>query len=290
MKVSPSQQVMLKVRILEVDRNAGRDLGISWFGKTNSVSFATGLGSQPTTATNTSGVVPWGRLHGVIVRRAARQHRQHPWRQHRRALDRARGQGARQKFLGGTGSVGAFGRKSDVSRRWRDSRAGGARHERDQHHAFWNRRQLHAEHFHRMEAIRRRSGIHPHGPPQRHHQSAAQSVRDRDQHGQQPEHQWNDSALIDRAQGAYRSRTAGRAKLRNRWPPPGSGFSKASVSFHGSATCPFSARSSDPPTSRRARPTSSSSSLRISSDLCRQGGVWRPRSIQRFSRMTSTCF
>ena len=58
MKVSPSQQVMLKVRILEVDRNAGRDLGISWFGKTNSVSFATGLGSQPTTATNTSGVFP----------------------------------------------------------------------------------------------------------------------------------------------------------------------------------------------------------------------------------------
>ena len=58
MKVSPSQQVMLKVRILEVDRNAGRDLGISWFGKTNSVSFATGLGSQPTTATNNSGVFP----------------------------------------------------------------------------------------------------------------------------------------------------------------------------------------------------------------------------------------
>src|SRR5271154_3576796 len=59
MKVSPSQQVMLKVRILEVDRNAGRDLGISWFGKTNSVSFATGLGSQPTTAAaNNSGVFP----------------------------------------------------------------------------------------------------------------------------------------------------------------------------------------------------------------------------------------
>src|SRR5277367_505329 len=60
MKVSPSQQVMLKVRILEVDRNAGRDLGISWFGKTNSVSFATGLGTQPTTATNNSGVFPGG--------------------------------------------------------------------------------------------------------------------------------------------------------------------------------------------------------------------------------------
>ena len=59
MKVSPSQQVMLKVRILEVDRNAGRDLGISWFGKTNSASFATGLGPQPTTpAANNSGVFP----------------------------------------------------------------------------------------------------------------------------------------------------------------------------------------------------------------------------------------
>jgi pilus assembly protein CpaC len=58
MKVAPSQQVMLKVRILEVDRNAGRDLGINWFGKTNNVSFATGLGTLPTTATNNSGVFP----------------------------------------------------------------------------------------------------------------------------------------------------------------------------------------------------------------------------------------
>src|SRR3984885_3756723 len=59
MKVSPSQQVMLKVRILEVDRNAGRDLGVNWLGKTNSTSFATGLGSLPaTTATNNSGVFP----------------------------------------------------------------------------------------------------------------------------------------------------------------------------------------------------------------------------------------
>jgi pilus assembly protein CpaC len=58
MKVSPSQQVMLKVHILEVDRNAGRDLGINWFGKTNRLSFATGLGSAPTTAANNSGVFP----------------------------------------------------------------------------------------------------------------------------------------------------------------------------------------------------------------------------------------
>ena len=58
MKVSPSQQVMLKVHILEVDRNAGRDLGISWFGKAHSVAFATGLGGAQTTATNNSGVFP----------------------------------------------------------------------------------------------------------------------------------------------------------------------------------------------------------------------------------------
>ena len=58
MKVSPSQQVMLKVRILEVDRNAGRDLGINWFGQTKNVSFATGLGALTTTAANNSGVFP----------------------------------------------------------------------------------------------------------------------------------------------------------------------------------------------------------------------------------------
>src|SRR5260370_38080651 len=43
MKVSPSQQVMLKVRILEVDRNSPRELGINWSGKTNGVGFVTGL-------------------------------------------------------------------------------------------------------------------------------------------------------------------------------------------------------------------------------------------------------
>jgi pilus assembly protein CpaC len=58
MKVSPSQQVMLKVRILEVDRNAGRDLGVNWIGKSNRASFATGLGATQTTAANASGAFP----------------------------------------------------------------------------------------------------------------------------------------------------------------------------------------------------------------------------------------
>jgi pilus assembly protein CpaC len=60
MKVSPSQQVMLKVRILEVDRNAGRDLGINWAGRVRGVGFATGLGTLSTTnpPTTSSGVFP----------------------------------------------------------------------------------------------------------------------------------------------------------------------------------------------------------------------------------------
>lgn len=51
MKVAPSQQVMLKVRILEVDRNAGRDLGVNWNLGSHRVSGSTGLG------TFTNGVV-----------------------------------------------------------------------------------------------------------------------------------------------------------------------------------------------------------------------------------------
>ena len=32
MQIAPSQQVMLEVRFLEVSRNAGRELGVNWFG------------------------------------------------------------------------------------------------------------------------------------------------------------------------------------------------------------------------------------------------------------------
>jgi pilus assembly protein CpaC len=46
MKVAPSQQVMLKVRILEASRDAGRDLGINWFIANNKGTrgFTTGTG------------------------------------------------------------------------------------------------------------------------------------------------------------------------------------------------------------------------------------------------------
>ena len=46
MKVAPSQQVMLKVRFLEVDRNAGRDLGINWFGGNKNGVGQSGLGDR----------------------------------------------------------------------------------------------------------------------------------------------------------------------------------------------------------------------------------------------------
>src|SRR5262245_19138194 len=47
MKVAPSQQVMLRVRFLEVARGASRELGVNWFGANNGANrgFSTGIGS-----------------------------------------------------------------------------------------------------------------------------------------------------------------------------------------------------------------------------------------------------
>ena len=45
MRVAPTQQVMLKVRFLEVDRTAGRQLGVNWFGGNKYGAGYTGLGS-----------------------------------------------------------------------------------------------------------------------------------------------------------------------------------------------------------------------------------------------------
>ena len=46
MKVAPSQQVLLKVRFMEVARSASRELGVNWFGATVPASrgFSTGVG------------------------------------------------------------------------------------------------------------------------------------------------------------------------------------------------------------------------------------------------------
>jgi pilus assembly protein CpaC len=48
MKVAPSQQVMLRVRFLEVGRSASRELGVNWFGANNAGNrgFSTGLGTS----------------------------------------------------------------------------------------------------------------------------------------------------------------------------------------------------------------------------------------------------
>jgi pilus assembly protein CpaC len=47
MKVAPSQQVMLKVRFMEVARSASRELGVNWFGANSGGNrgFGTGVGS-----------------------------------------------------------------------------------------------------------------------------------------------------------------------------------------------------------------------------------------------------
>ena len=51
MKVAPSQQVMLRVRFLEVARSASREIGVNWFGSNNAGNqgFATGLGAVTST-------------------------------------------------------------------------------------------------------------------------------------------------------------------------------------------------------------------------------------------------
>jgi pilus assembly protein CpaC len=48
MKVAPSQQVMLRVRFLEVGRTASREIGVNWFGANNAGNrgFSTGLGTS----------------------------------------------------------------------------------------------------------------------------------------------------------------------------------------------------------------------------------------------------
>jgi pilus assembly protein CpaC len=64
MEVAPSQQVMLKVRFLEVNRKASRELGVNWFGANNAGNrgVTTGLLSSNITGTRpaTGGVDPNG--------------------------------------------------------------------------------------------------------------------------------------------------------------------------------------------------------------------------------------
>ena len=66
MRVAPSQQVMLRVRFVEVDRSAERDIGVNWFGaKTGGLANIGSPGVQPgpitqagTTITTTQGTTP----------------------------------------------------------------------------------------------------------------------------------------------------------------------------------------------------------------------------------------
>ncbi len=52
MRVAPSQQVMLKVRFLEVDRTAGRDLGVNFFAGNKNGLGVSGLGAISNSATS----------------------------------------------------------------------------------------------------------------------------------------------------------------------------------------------------------------------------------------------
>jgi len=63
MKVAPAQQVMLKVRFLEVARSASREFGMNWFGANNAGNrgFATGLGGLNSSIGGSSLTQPGGR-------------------------------------------------------------------------------------------------------------------------------------------------------------------------------------------------------------------------------------
>jgi pilus assembly protein CpaC len=63
MKVAPAQQVMLKVRFLEVARSASREFGVNWFGANNAGNrgFATGLGGLNSSIGGSSLTQPGGR-------------------------------------------------------------------------------------------------------------------------------------------------------------------------------------------------------------------------------------
>ena len=159
MKVSPSQQVMLKVRILEVDRNAGRDLGVNWIGKSNRASFATGLGRNADDRRKRQRRLPRGGLDGVIVRRAARQCRQHAWRQHRRCSCPPSKSKGLVKSLAEPDLVALSGEKATFL-------AGGeipvpvVQGTNATNTTLGIGVNYTPEHFHRMEAVRRRARIH----------------------------------------------------------------------------------------------------------------------------------
>ena len=57
MRVAPTQQVMLKVRFLEVDRTAGRDLGVNWFGGNKNGIGVSGLGAVSQSPTTVAGTI-----------------------------------------------------------------------------------------------------------------------------------------------------------------------------------------------------------------------------------------
>jgi len=77
MEVAPAQQVMLEVRFLEVSRDAGRELGVNWFGSNNTGTYGarTGTGAVinplnldgTTTRVNTPSGIPVFQTAGSLL-------------------------------------------------------------------------------------------------------------------------------------------------------------------------------------------------------------------------------
>ncbi len=75
MRVAPSQQVMLRVRFVEVDRTAERDIGVNWFGANKGQTAGANIGSGALTQAvraqfDHSGGIPLFQASGILVRRS----------------------------------------------------------------------------------------------------------------------------------------------------------------------------------------------------------------------------
>jgi pilus assembly protein CpaC len=72
MRVAPSQQVMLRVRFVEVDRTAERDIGVNWFGANKGQTAGINIGSGVPTQVGqspsaTPGAIPLFQTLGTLV-------------------------------------------------------------------------------------------------------------------------------------------------------------------------------------------------------------------------------
>jgi hypothetical protein len=226
MSVAASQQVMLRVRFIEVNRQAERDLGVNWFGanasKTRGINTGNAAAALPNVSPLTqvgpslsSGGVPLFQTLGTFAGTTLRQpfgvglfnlaaggyQRRHP--PHSAGRERTCAQ------AGGARSHRSFRRYGEFSRRRRISRALRAVLVGDQPRDHCT-----------VPAIRRAVEFRPDRPSRWNHQSEADAFGERTRLQERGADRWYPYTGAEQTGGAYDDRTARRAELRHRWSSP----------------------------------------------------------------------